>query len=178
MGMTRLSVRAGLAVAALTLMMGCNETVEPTKFTTIADATAFSSTRSDIKSIFDTAATSAIDAVEGGEIRNGDRVRDMTCGEAYGKEFRELEIGGSFVTRGVGFDAVVSRVQQAWEKQGWTVELTDPDRMMLKTETSTGVRVTGLATVQEAAADPETVAVSLQVGTGCLKLPKSVADDL
>ena len=178
MDMTRLSVRAALAVAVLTLTMGCNETVEPTKFTTIADAKAFSSTRSDVKSIFDAAATSAIDAVEGGTIRNGDRVRDMTCGEAYGKEFRELEVGGSFVTREVGLDAVVSRVQQAWEKQGWTVELTDPDRMMLKTETSTGVRVTGFATVQEAAADPETVAVTLKVGTGCLKLPRSVADDL
>ena len=178
MGMTRLSVRAALAVTVLTLTMGCNETVEPTKFTTIDDAKAFSSTRSDVKSIFDAAAASATDAVGGGEIRKGDRVRDMTCGEAYGKEFRELEVGGSFVTSGVGLEDVVSRVQQAWEEQGWSVELTDPDRMMLKTETSTGVRVTGFATVQEAAADAETVSVSLKVGTGCLKLPKSVADDL
>lgn len=178
MDLTRLSVRAALAVAALALMMGCDDTVEPTKFTTIADAKAFSATRSDVQSIFDAAATSAISAVEGGEIRNGDRVRDMTCGEAYGKEFRELEVGGSFIAQGVGFDAVMSGVRQAWEKQGWSVELTDPDRLLLRTETSTGVRVTGWATVQETASDTEKVAVSLKVGTGCLKLPLSVADTL
>lgn len=175
---TRWAARVALAVAALTLMMGCDGAVEPTKFTTIADAKAFSSTRSDVKSIFDTAATSAIEAIEGGEIRNGDSVRAMTCGELYGKKFRELEIGGSFVTRSVGFDAVVSRVQQAWAKQGWSVELTEPDRIFLKTKTSSGVRVTGLATVQAARNDPTNVAIGLKVGTGCLKLPKSVVDGL
>ena len=159
-------------------MAACNDTVEPTHFTTIADATAFSGTRSDVKSVFDAAAASATDAVEGGGIRNGDRVRDVTCGEAYGKEFREFEVGGSFVTSGEELDDVVSRVRQGWDEQGWSVELAAPDRVMLTTETSTGVRLTGWATVQEAASDHALVAVSLKVGTGCLKLPASVADDL
>lgn len=182
--MTRRNVRRAtgtrilLAAVLMTLVTGCENSVEPTTFTTIDDAKAYASTRSDVQAVFDTAATSAIEAVGGGEIRNGDKVRDMTCGEAYGKEFRELEIGGSFVTRGAGFDAVIAGVQDAWGKQGWVVELTDPDRMSLETETSAGVRVTGWATVQEAASDPRSVAVSLKVGTGCLKLPQSVVDDL
>ena len=171
-------LRVLLAAALMTLVMGCDNIVEPTKYTTVEDAKAFATTRKEVKAVFDTAATSAIEAVGGEEIRNGDRVRDVTCGEPYGKEFLELEIGGSFVTRRAGFDAVVTRVRDAWEKQGWTVELTDPDRMLLTTETSTGVRVTGLATVQEAANDPQNVAVGLRLGTGCLKVPKSVADDL
>jgi len=174
----RRPVRPLLACLALVLMAGCGHADTPLKFTTIADANAFSGTRSDVKSGFDAAAASATDAVEGGGIRNGDRVRDVTCGEAYGKEFRELEIGGSFVTSGVDLEDVVSRVRQAWDEQGWSVELTDPDRIMVTTETSTGVRVTGWATVQAAAGDPSLVAVSLKVGTGCLKLPKSVADNL
>jgi hypothetical protein len=167
-----------LGLAVLTLVMGCDNGMEPPKFTTIDDAKAFDSTRSDVKKTFDAAAVSASDAVHGGEVREGDRVRDLLCDELYSKEFRALEIGGSFVVEGQGREAVIDGVRTAWEKQGWDVSVTAPDRVALETTTSTGVRVIGSATVHEGAADPTNVGVSVRARTGCLKVPKSVADGL
>lgn len=161
--------RGVLAVSVLLMMMGCNG-VEPTKFTTISDAKTLADTRSDLKTIFDTAAGSGSNSVSGGD------VIDVACGEAYGKEFQELEIRGTYVVQGGSLDAVMAEVRAAWEKQGWDVEVTDKDRLFLETKTSSGVRVTGSATMQEAANDPMNIGVGLNATTGCLKVPESAAD--
>lgn len=173
MHMTRRSSRAArglLAAAMLMLMMGC-QSVEPPDYTTIADADAVKSTRSEMMSFFTTAAELASSAVGGGELRNGESVVGTTCGEPYDESFETLEIGGSFLAKGRTLEEVLDQVSSSWEKQDWEVTVTAEDRVSLKTTTSTGVDVLASATLQEVAGDPESIGVSLKALTGCLKLP-------
>ncbi len=159
-------------VAVAALAAGCEDDVaEPTQYTTIEDADALEATRDGVGAFFADVVGSAREATGGGELRNGDSVREVVCDPLYGDRFKELEIGGSFVVQGADPADVRERATAAWDAAGWQPERSEDDRVFLETEVGDGVRATAVATIERPSGGSEVVVVAVSAGTGCLELP-------
>ena len=170
--------RVALLLGAVVLAAGCEDTVEPTQFTSIKDRAEYSTTTSEVDDVLGQAVQTAIAAAGGRRLNGADRASDTICDPIYGRRFRELEAGGTFVVDAGSVDTGVEQIRAAWQAEGWDVEVARPDTVRLTRTTSTGVSFSLRAELRAVDNNPDLVGVSLALRSDCLELPDDVMDDL
>ena len=176
--MWRFRAGAALVVAVVVLTAGCEDAVEPTQFTSIKDRAEYRATTSEVDGVLGQAVQSAVAASGGRRFNGADRASDTICDPIYGRRFRELEAGGTFVVDAGSVEAGVEQIRAAWTSRGWDVEVTPPGTVRLTQVTSTGVRFSVRAELRAVDNNPNLVGVSVSLLSTCLELPDDVVDDL
>jgi hypothetical protein len=174
----KLRAGAALVVGAVILTAGCEGAVEPTQFTSIKDRAEYKATTSEVDGVLGQAVQTAVAAAGGRRFNGADRASDTICDPVYGRRFRELEAGGSFVVDGGSVEAGVEQIRAAWTAEGWKVKVTPPDTVHLTKTTSTGVSFSVRAELRAVDNNPNLVGVSVSLLSNCLELLDDVMDDL
>ena len=176
--MRRLRACAAVVVAVGVLTAGCEDAVEPTQFTSIKDRAEYKATTSEVDDVLGQAVQTAVAAAGGRRLNGADRSSDTVCDPIYGRRFRELEAGGTFVIDAGSVEAGVEQIRAAWRSEGWDVEVTRPGTVRLTQATSTGVSFSVRAELRAVDNNPNLVGVSVSLLSDCLELPEDVMDDL
>ncbi|MGJ9412956.1 hypothetical protein ACHAAC_09625 [Aeromicrobium sp. CF4.19] len=147
--------------------------VKPPDYTTISDEASVDETREAVDEFFAEIVEAARGAVDAEELRGGSSAGYGTCDELYPARFKRLDVGGSFLVPGAEPGDVVDRVVAAFDDRGWQPERTAEDWVSVQTEVGDdGVVVRGSVEIITPSANPDVVAVSVSVRTGCLELPE------
>ena len=172
------SACAALVLGAVVVAAGCEDAVEPTQFTSIKDRAEYKATTSEVDGVLGQAVQTAVAAAGGRRFNGADRASDTICDPVYGRRFRELEAGGTFVVDAGSVETGVEQIRAAWKAKGWDVEVTPPGTVRLTQSTSTGVSFSVRAELRAVDNNPSLIGVSMSLLSTCLELPDDVMDDL
>ncbi|MCW2840825.1 MAG: hypothetical protein JWR55_2308 [Aeromicrobium sp.] len=174
----KLGVRATLLLGAIVLGAGCESAAEPTQFTPIKDRAEYKTTTSQVDDVLQQAVEAAMAAAGGRRLNGADRASDTICDPIYGRRYRELEAGGTFVVDDGSVGVGAEQILGAWKARGWDAEAAAPDTVRLTHTTSTGVAFSVRAELRAIDNDSSLVGVSLSLLSDCLELPDDVMDAL
>ena len=130
------------------------------------------------RTTYDRMLATAMGATEGSSPLRGEVVRAGRCSEFADRRYVELEVGGTFLVKGLRPLDVAKRIARVWRSEGWTVFPFDGFELVFETQAEGRERLVGSASIGEVrrGTDQPVSGVGLSVGTGCLGLPDSLAD--